>query len=265
MFGTNYSEAGMRFLRWAEENMTYPQSNLFLGVKHPDEHLKCNMSADETLSGYANAWTLTFLNGVPALRQYARRMYDSFKKDFIVDAGTIVYFRGRPDEGMEPLATLFGIMAVREMEDDAVFKKILRTQNNLMSLMMESARTAGLKPQHPATTKLIKGVMSFLKSFNGWHNIIQPYSEIIFTYPRLEQLSNEKNRVIAAQFNPEENLLSLKLDMAAGGDVTVKNVSSSKIYRVTLDEVPANIVVKENSMDIKVPGGIHNITVMLSK
>ncbi len=123
-YGTSYrAELERPWLDWARKNMTDPETGLFYFAYHPRTD-----NFDKRLSGYTNAWIVTFLHFFDP--EWADELYDSFKARFVQERfGVYAYAEEWAGRGMEGLATMFTLFAAKEMGDQALFDKIL----NLLS------------------------------------------------------------------------------------------------------------------------------------
>ena len=139
MYGTRYRTVEAEWLKWARENMVVKPSDLiedeekarkvrlslkqdnvglFYGVHHPLTNIP-----EKRMSGYTNAWAVTFLNFFDP--DWAQQVYQSYRKTFITGIWRFAYSEEVPDRGIDGLATLFALFAAKEFEDRELFDRLM--------------------------------------------------------------------------------------------------------------------------------------------
>ena len=118
LYGTNYSEVEASWtINFIKQKMT-DQNNGFYLKMYNTKHQFCNPQ----LSGYTNAWTMTFLRVYE--EKYNEDLYSVWKENFTQELGPFAYVKEDLEAGASPLAHLTGLLAAKEFEDISLFRKL---------------------------------------------------------------------------------------------------------------------------------------------
>jgi len=118
LYGTNYSDVEASWtINFIKQKMT-DQNNGFYLKMYNTKHQFCNPQ----LSGYTNAWTMTFLRVYE--EKYNEDLYSVWKENFTQELGPFAYVKEDLEAGASPLAHLTGLLAAKEFEDISLFRKL---------------------------------------------------------------------------------------------------------------------------------------------
>ena len=118
LYGTNYSDVEASWtINFIKQKMT-DQNNGFYLKMYNTKHQFCNPQ----LSGYTNAWTMTFLRVYE--EKYNEDLYSVWKENFTKELGPFAYVKEDLEAGASPLAHLTGLLAAKEFEDISLFRKL---------------------------------------------------------------------------------------------------------------------------------------------
>jgi len=118
LYGTNYSDVEASWtINFIKQKMT-DQNNGFYLKMYNTKHQFCNPQ----LSGYTNAWTMTFLRVYE--QKYNEDLYSVWKESFTQELGPFAYVKEDLEAGASPLAHLTGLLAAKEFEDISLFRKL---------------------------------------------------------------------------------------------------------------------------------------------
>lgn len=125
-YGTDSTDLQQKWLDWARKNLSVPGepgkdpgAGLYYAVYHPNSGV-----VDKRLSGYTNAWALTFLHFFEPER--AEKIYwNSFKPTFVRQSLNIAYAAEIPGHGIDGLTSLFAAIAAKEMGDRDLFDRLI--------------------------------------------------------------------------------------------------------------------------------------------
>jgi hypothetical protein len=118
LHGTDHSKQVNNWLKFIKTRLIVEPYGLFTRSYHPEHDY-----VDDVVSGYANAWSITFIHAIdPA---FAEALYPKFKKAFVKDAGSMAYATEYPDGDLDGQATVITLALAKEMGDQALFDKIL--------------------------------------------------------------------------------------------------------------------------------------------
>ncbi len=118
LYGTNYSAVEASWtINFIKQKMT-DQNNGFYLKMYNTKHQFCNPQ----LSGYTNAWTMTFLRVYE--QKYNEDLYSVWKENFTQELGPFAYVKEDLEAGASPLAHLTGLLAAKEFEDISLFRKL---------------------------------------------------------------------------------------------------------------------------------------------
>jgi hypothetical protein len=168
LYGTDYTENEVRWtLDFMNEKMRHADTGLFYRSYHPQQD-----AVYKNISGYANAWTLTFLN--PFLPEDMKKTYEtSFKDNLITHLGPF-YASVRGDARSDPkrnqTAHLFGLWAAKEFKDEALFGKLRNSVDKFGGL--KPAEGGGLRYDTEESV-LMNGVVLSAKLHVGWNTILE--------------------------------------------------------------------------------------------
>ena len=118
LYGTDYSDVEASWtINFIKQKMT-DQNNGFYLKMYNTKHQFCNPQ----LSGYTNAWTMTFLRVYE--QKYNDDLYPVWKENFTQEIGPFAYVKEDLEAGASPLAHLTGLLAAKEFEDISLFRKL---------------------------------------------------------------------------------------------------------------------------------------------
>ncbi len=118
LYGTDYSDVEASWtINFIKQKMT-DQNNGFYLKMYNTKHQFCNPQ----LSGYTNAWTMTFLRVYE--QKYNEDLYPVWKENFTQELGPFAYVKEDLEAGASPLAHLTGLLAAKEFEDISLFRKL---------------------------------------------------------------------------------------------------------------------------------------------
>jgi hypothetical protein len=167
LYGTQYTETEVQWtLDFMMDRMRNDETGLFYRSYHPQQDVVVR-----DISGYANAWTLTFLN--PFLPNAMAETYETgFKENMVVQYGpTYASIIGdlRSDPTRNQVAHLFGLWAAKEFDDPALFGKLRNSIDRMGDL--GPAPEGGLA-YADENSVLMNGVVLAAKLHVGWEEIL---------------------------------------------------------------------------------------------
>lgn len=167
LYGTNFTDNEVQWtIDFIFDRMQDPDTGLFYRSYHPQHDV---VSRD--ISGYANAWTLTFLNYFEP--EKSRHIYETgFKDDLLLTFGpwyASVAGDVRSDPRRNQIATIFGLWAAKEFKDIKTFKAIRNAVDKFGGL--GQADGGGLR-YDGADSVHINGVILGSKLHVGWAEIL---------------------------------------------------------------------------------------------
>ncbi|MEL6193304.1 MAG: hypothetical protein AAFR66_14700 [Bacteroidota bacterium] len=117
LYGTQYAEVeGIWTVDFIKAQMTDAHTGFYqkmyqsqMGFTNPD------------LSGYTNAWTISFLRQFDMV--YNDQLYPQWKQKFVHTVGPYAYVNEDLEAGPSPLATNFGMVAAKEFGDVKLWNK----------------------------------------------------------------------------------------------------------------------------------------------
>lgn len=176
IYGTQYEALQAKWLDWAQTNMVVTAADLdrhhlsrdnlglFYAVHHP-----LSKTSEKRMSGYTNAWAVTFLNFFDPQR--SRQAYDSYKATFVKRFWRFAYSEEVPGRGIDGLATLFALFAAKEFDDRDLFEQLLNVlslagRERFDSANPEFSSVGGLTIDFPSSPAL-QGALLFGKTNVG--------------------------------------------------------------------------------------------------
>ncbi|MGJ8562660.1 MAG: hypothetical protein ACSHXY_03810 [Alphaproteobacteria bacterium] len=168
IYGTSYTENEVQWtLDFIMEKMRDPETGLFYRSYHPNQDVVV-----KDISGYANAWTLAFLN--PLLPTEMQQTYNvGFKENLVINYGpAYASIKGdlRSDPARNQVAHLFGLWAAKEFDDRKLFGK-LRNSVDKIGRLSRAPEGGGLTYKD-ANQILMNGVVLGAKLHVGWDVIL---------------------------------------------------------------------------------------------
>lgn len=168
LYGTAYTENEVKWtLDFITERMRDPETGLFYRSYHPNQDVVI-----KDISGYANAWTLAFLN--PFLPEDMQQTYTSgFKENLIINYGpAYASVKGdlRSDPARNQVAHLFGLWAAKEFNDPRLFGKLRNSVDKIGKL--GPAAEGGVLTYKDENDVLMNGVVLGAKLHVGWDVIL---------------------------------------------------------------------------------------------
>lgn len=166
LYGTTYTDNEIQWsLDFIMERMRDKETGLFYRYYQPNHDF-----VREDISGYANAWIVTFLN--PFLPEEMSEAYQSFKKNLTVGYGpyATVYNRLQEHRAPDTTAHLFGLLAAKEFGDQTLFGELRNAIDKVGDLSVDYQR-GGLIYDHP-DNRMINGVVLASKLHLGWDTVL---------------------------------------------------------------------------------------------
>jgi Linalool dehydratase/isomerase len=173
-FGTRYAAAGQNLLSWTRRHMSFEGTHLV----REDFRPSTGQSSVER-AGYANAWALAFLAGVPGMEGDARAMYSEWRRVFVVQVPFFAAVRGAPPGEKLPLqeslasglvATTFGLLAARAEGDEGLHRRLVRTVEVVDQFI---APFETMLPAHQrAQVRAFRTIALFARTFGGWRVVL---------------------------------------------------------------------------------------------
>ncbi|WP_284387064.1 hypothetical protein [Algimonas ampicilliniresistens] len=166
LYGTDYTETEVQWtLDFMMDRMRDDDTGLFYRSYHPQQDVVV-----KDISGYANAWTLTFLR--PFLPEDMQLSYQSFTDNLVLGYGpTYASIKGdlRSNPSRNQVAHLFGLWAAKEFDDPTLFGKLRNS--------VDKAGHLGPAPDGGAmyadeNSVLMNGVVLAAKLHVGWEEIL---------------------------------------------------------------------------------------------
>ena len=168
IYGTAYTENEVQWtLDFIMSRMRDPETGLFYRSYHPNQDVVV-----KDISGYANAWTLAFLN--PFMPGEMQKTYKAgFKENLIMNYGpAYASVKGdfRSDPARNQVAHLFGLWAAKEFNDPKLFGK-LRNSVDKVGKLGPPPEGGGLTYKDENGV-LMNGVVLGAKLHVGWDVIL---------------------------------------------------------------------------------------------
>jgi hypothetical protein len=164
IYGTQYTENEIQWsLEFIMQKMRDPKTGLFYRAYLPNQNL-----IKKQISGYANAWNLTFL--APFLDDQMAELYLSFKANLVEELGPYAAVLGQTEGDPEQIAQIFGLWAAKEFDDQALFGK-LRNAVDKFGKLSKDVESGGLSYDDPNSV-LINGVIVASKVHLGWSEVL---------------------------------------------------------------------------------------------
>ncbi len=164
LYKTSYTENEVQWtLDFILGRMRDPETGLFYRAYLPNHDL-----VKEQLSGYANAWLMSFL--MPFAEDELKESYAQFKALMVEElgpyAGVKMHDTGEPDQ----VAQIFGLWAAKEQGDVKLFTKLRNAVDKIGGLSHEPASN-GMAYDDPNSV-LINGVILSSKAHLGWETVL---------------------------------------------------------------------------------------------
>lgn len=164
IYGTSYTENEIQWsLDFIMNKMRDPDTGLFYRAYLPNQNL-----IKKQISGYANAWILTFLT--PFLGEQMHQLYPAFKDNLVEELGPYAGVLGQTNGEPDQVAQIFGLWAAKEFDDQALFGKLRNAVDKFGKLGKEVA-SGGLAYDDPNSV-LINGVIVASKMHLGWQTVL---------------------------------------------------------------------------------------------
>jgi len=168
LYGTKYTETEIQWtLDFMMDRMQDPETGLFYRSYHPHHDV-----VFRNISGYANAWTLMFLNYFQP--EDARRIYEEgFKPNLLLELPIFyasVAGDARSDPERNQIATIFGLWAAKEMGDLKTFTKIRNSIDKFGKL--DDAEEGGLRYESEDSVHF-NGTVLAAKLHLGWRELLE--------------------------------------------------------------------------------------------
>ncbi|GAA6137349.1 hypothetical protein NBRC116583_10960 [Arenicella sp. 4NH20-0111] len=179
LYGTRYTENEVQWsIEFIERRMSDPETGLFYRAYLPNHDL-----VKKQLSGYANAWILSFLN--PFLGDEFKSVYPSFKDTFVEQFGPYAAVKERESGDPDQVAQIFAMWAAKEHKDVELFNK-LRNSIDKFGGLGADPQNDGLAYDDPNSV-LINGVILASKVHLGWEAIFE------YAWPSLDKTRDIPN------------------------------------------------------------------------
>lgn len=167
LYGTSYTENEVKWsVDFIMNRMRDPKTGLFFRAYLPNHDL-----VKEQISGYANAWILSFLE--PFISVELAELYPSFKSELVEEFGPYAGVLERQGGSPDQVAQIFGMWAAKEHRDIRLFSKLRNSVDKFGGLSADGAGE-GLVYNDPNSV-LINGVILSSKVHMGWSDV--------FAYP----------------------------------------------------------------------------------
>lgn len=164
IYGTQYTDNEIQWsLDFIMNKMRDPETGLFYRAYLPNHDL-----VKKQISGYANAWSLTFL--APFLEDQMAELYLSFKSNLVEEFGPYAAVLGQTGGEPDQVAQIFGLWAAKEFNDPILFGKLRNAVDKFGGLSKESV-SGGLAYDDPNSV-LINGVIVASKVHLGWKQVL---------------------------------------------------------------------------------------------
>lgn len=167
LYGTTFTENEVQWtIDFMFDRMQDPDTGLFYRSYHPQHDV-----VTRDISGYANAWTLAFLNYFEPER--AREIYETgFKDALLLEFGpwyASVAGDVRSDPNRNQIATIFGLWAAKEFGDAQTFGAIRNAIDKFGGL--GPAPDGGLRYDGPDSVHF-NGTVLASKLHMGWTEVL---------------------------------------------------------------------------------------------
>lgn len=167
LYGTTYTDNEVQWtLDFMMERMRDPDSGLFYRSYHPHHDV-----VYKDISGYANAWTLSFLNYFEP--EQSKAIYENgFKNELLLEFPPFyasVAGDARSDKRRNQVATIFGLWAAKEFDDVATFTRIRNSIDKFGGL--GPANEGGLRYDSDDSVHF-NGVVLAAKLHVGWEDLL---------------------------------------------------------------------------------------------
>ncbi len=173
-FATSYGSAGGKLLNWAREHMCLEGTKLVR-----DDFRPSTGESSTGRTGYANAWTITFLEAVPGLGPEMSVMYADWRRTFVEPSLMPGWVEGAPAGQALPfeeallsslMATTFGLLAAREQADEKLYRRLWPTVTEVDRLV--AALEPALPPARRAQARTFRAIALFARTFRGWNEVL---------------------------------------------------------------------------------------------
>ncbi|HAU69276.1 MAG TPA: hypothetical protein DCW52_12875 [Gammaproteobacteria bacterium] len=164
IYGTEHTNNEIQWsLDFIMDRMRDPKTGLFYRAYLPNHDL-----VKKQISGYANAWILTFLR--PFLKEEMEAIYPAFKEHLIEEFGPYAAVLGQTEGEPDQVAQIFALWASKEFKDEELFGKLRNAVDKFGRLDYES-ESGGLAYDDPNNV-LINGVIVASKMHLGWDVVL---------------------------------------------------------------------------------------------
>ncbi|MDW3652299.1 MAG: hypothetical protein R8P61_34805 [Bacteroidia bacterium] len=163
LYGTNYlNEEGSWTLDFIKDKMTDEESGLYKSMYNSDMEF-----SDPYLTGYTNAWTMSFLQSFD--KDYNQDLYPTWKDKFVIDYGPYASVREDLGAGPSPLAHMTGLLAAKEFEDIELYTKL----RNSMDRRLYKETEKDFRKYEGINNAIYNGPILWTKVHMGWDNILE--------------------------------------------------------------------------------------------
>ena len=163
LYGTNYSEVEASWtINFIKQKMIDKKSGYYLKMYNTKRQF-CNPQ----LSGYTNAWTMTFLRVYE--QKYNEDLYFLWKDDFTKQIGPFAYVKEDLEAGPSPLAHLTGLLAAKEFGDVNLFRKL---RNSIDRELYQKADAYHYLYSN-INTPIYNGPILWTKVHVGWKKVLE--------------------------------------------------------------------------------------------
>ncbi|MEM6800395.1 MAG: hypothetical protein AAF696_03270 [Bacteroidota bacterium] len=162
LYGTNYlNKEGSWTLDFIKGKMTDAESGLYKSMYNSDMEF-----SDPYLTGYTNAWTMSFLQSFD--KSYNQELYPIWKEKFVIDYGPYASVREDLGAGPSPLAHMTGLLAAKEFGDVKLYTQLRNSMDR--SLYKETERD--FRKYAGINNAIYNGPILWTKVHVGWENIL---------------------------------------------------------------------------------------------
>jgi hypothetical protein len=162
LYGTNYSEIEAKWtIDFIKNKMTDEKHGFY------EKMYSTQFDFSNTLlSGYTNAWTMTFLRTYE--KDYNDALYPVWKKYFTNEIGPFAYVREDHEAKASPLATMTGMIAAKEFQDVNLFVKLRNSVDRNIYRKKEAYHYIYRNINNP----IYNGALLWTKVHLGWQTIL---------------------------------------------------------------------------------------------
>lgn len=180
LYGTNFTENESQWtIDFIKTKMTDDATGLYKSMYNTEMNF-CN----PYLSGYTNAWSMSFLHVVD--EDYNKALYKTWKDIFVKNIGPYALVKEDPEAGASPLAHMNGLLVAKEFGDKKLFTKL----RNTMDKFLYKEREKNYYKYKNINNAIYNGPILWTKVHLGW-NVILNYdwgTDQVFSIPDVSNM-----------------------------------------------------------------------------